>query len=106
MISYYLPSGSKIGVGYQVHELATELVRRGHQVDVFSDCPPVEGAVYGHHHVHLSGSLRTFRFATQLRKVDLRGTTSCTPTATTTGCGGGGYRCTCAPSTARASRRH
>ena len=41
MISYYLPSGSKIGVGYQVHELATELVRRGHSVDVFSECPPV-----------------------------------------------------------------
>ncbi len=73
MISYYLPSGSKIGVGYQVHELATELVRRGHEVDVFSDCPPVEGAVYGHHHVHLSGSMRTFRFATELRKVDLSG---------------------------------
>ena len=30
MISYYLPSESKIGVGYQVHELANELVRRGH----------------------------------------------------------------------------
>lgn len=73
MISYYLPSGSKIGVGYQVHELATELVRRGHHVDVFSDCPPVEGAVYGHHHVHLSGAMRTFRFATKLRKVDLSG---------------------------------
>ena len=73
MISYYLPSGSKIGVGYQVHELATELVRRGHHVDVFSDCPPVEGAAYGHHHVHLSGSMRTFRFATELRKVDLSG---------------------------------
>lgn len=70
MISYYLPSGSKIGVGYQVHELATELTRRGHHVDVFSECPPVEGAIYGHRHVHLSGALRTFRFATSLRKVD------------------------------------
>ncbi len=73
MISYYLPSGSKIGVGYQVHELATELVRRGHHVDVFSECPPVEDAVYGHHHVHLRGAMRTFRFATELRKVDLLG---------------------------------
>ena len=27
MISYYLPSESKIGVGYQVHALATELAR-------------------------------------------------------------------------------
>lgn len=70
MISYYLPSGSKIGVGYQVHELATELVRRGHTVDVFSECPPVAGATYGHRRVELTGPLRTFRFATHLRRVD------------------------------------
>jgi len=73
MISYYLPSGSKIGVGYQVHELATELVRRGHSVDVFSECPPMPGAVYGHHRVLLTGSLRTFRFATRLRRMDFSG---------------------------------
>jgi glycosyltransferase involved in cell wall biosynthesis len=73
MISYYLPSGSKIGVGYQVHELATELVRRGHTVDVFSECPPVDGAVYGHHRVRLTGSMRTFRFATRLRRMDFSG---------------------------------
>ena len=70
MISYYLPSGSKIGVGYQVHELANELSRRGHQVTVFSECPPVGGALYGHEHMRLNGSLRTFRFATTLRKID------------------------------------
>jgi glycosyltransferase involved in cell wall biosynthesis len=70
MISYYLPSGSKIGVGYQVHELATELVRRGHHVDVFSECPPVEGAIYGHRHIRISGPMRTFRFATRLRRED------------------------------------
>jgi len=73
MISYYLPSGSKIGVGYQVHELATALVRRGHSVDVFSECPPVDVAIYGHRHIELMGSLRTFRFATELRKVDFSG---------------------------------
>ncbi|PRZ06425.1 glycosyltransferase involved in cell wall biosynthesis [Isoptericola sp. CG 20/1183] len=73
MISYYLPSGSKQGIGYQVHELATELVRRGHHVDVISECPPVPGAVYGHRHVELSGSLRTFRFATAVRRLDLSG---------------------------------
>jgi glycosyltransferase involved in cell wall biosynthesis len=73
MVSYYLPSGSKIGVGYQVHELATELVRRGHTVDVFSECPPVEGAAYGHHRILLSGPMRTFRFATSLRRVDFSG---------------------------------
>ena len=73
MISYYLPSASKMGIGYQVHELATELVRRGHEVTVFSECPPVDGAVYGHHHVRLGGHLRTFRFATALRRVDFSG---------------------------------
>jgi glycosyltransferase involved in cell wall biosynthesis len=70
MISYYLPSGSKIGVGYQVHELATELARRGHQVDVFSECPPVQGATYGHRRIELSGRMRTFRFALRLRLED------------------------------------
>ncbi len=73
MISYYLPSASKQGIGYQVHELATELVRRGHHVDVLSECPPVAGAAYGHRHVVLDGSLRTFRFATTLRRTDLSG---------------------------------
>jgi glycosyltransferase involved in cell wall biosynthesis len=71
MISYYLPSESKIGVGYQVHELANELSRRGHSVDVFSPCAPVEGALYGHVHLPLTGSLRTFRFAFVIRRQDL-----------------------------------
>lgn len=73
MISYYLPSGSKIGVGYQVHELASELSRRGHDVTVFSDCPPVEGASYGHVHLGRGGRLRTFRFALRVREVDFSG---------------------------------
>jgi phosphatidylinositol alpha-mannosyltransferase len=71
VISYYLPSGSKIGVGFQAHELATELARRGHHVDMLSECPPVPGAVYGHHRIVLTGRLRTFRFATALRRLDL-----------------------------------
>ena len=71
MISYYLPSESKIGVGYQVHALANELARRGHHVDVFSPCAPVDGALYGYVHVPLSGSLRTFRFAFEMRRRDL-----------------------------------
>jgi glycosyltransferase involved in cell wall biosynthesis len=71
MISYYLPSESKIGVGYQVHELANELARRGHTVDVFSPCRPVEGALYGHVHLPMTGSLRTFRFANVMRRQDL-----------------------------------
>ncbi|GLI27360.1 phosphatidyl-myo-inositol mannosyltransferase [Agromyces rhizosphaerae] len=71
MISYYLPSESKIGVGYQVHALANELADRGHHVDVFSPCGPVEGARYGHVHVPLDGSMRTFRFAFAMRRMDL-----------------------------------
>ncbi|WP_277209486.1 glycosyltransferase family 4 protein [Isoptericola croceus] len=71
IISYYLPSTSKQGIGYQVHELATELAVRGHEVTVLSDCPPVADALYGHRHVHIAGSLRTFRFALALRKIDL-----------------------------------
>ncbi|NNG40088.1 glycosyltransferase family 4 protein [Flexivirga sp. ID2601S] len=70
MISYYLPSSSKIGVGYQVHALATALTDRGHDVTVLSECPPVEGARYHHQHIRLRGALRTFRFATRLRRVD------------------------------------
>ena len=71
MISYYLPSESKIGVGYQVHALATALADRGHDVTVLSACAPVPGARYGHRLVRPRGSLRTFRFATQLRRLDL-----------------------------------
>jgi len=73
MISYYLPSGSKIGVGYQVHELANELVRRGHEVDIFSPCAPVEDALYGQRRVEITGHLRTFRFATRLRRTAFAG---------------------------------
>lgn len=71
MISYYLPSESKIGVGYQVHALANALSDRGHAVDVFSPCAPVEGARYGHVHLPMQGSLRTFRFAFVMRRQDL-----------------------------------
>lgn len=71
MISYYLPSESKIGVGYQVHALANELARRGHTVDVYSPCGPVNGARYGHVHIPLPGSFRTFRFALAMRRRDL-----------------------------------
>lgn len=73
MISNYLPSDSKMGVGYQAHELATELVDRGHEVVMFSPSVPVEGARYGHRAVPLAGSLRTFRFALALRRQDFSG---------------------------------
>lgn len=71
MISYYLPSGSKIGVGFQAHEMANALVKRGHHVDMFSACSPVEGALYEHREVALAGSLRTFRFAWALRNAGI-----------------------------------
>jgi phosphatidyl-myo-inositol alpha-mannosyltransferase len=70
MISYYLPSGSKIGVGYQVHALANALVARGHGVTVFSSCDPSAGARYRTETVTLDGSNRTFKFALRLRHVD------------------------------------
>jgi phosphatidylinositol alpha-mannosyltransferase len=70
MVSYYLPSGSKIGVGYQVHALANALVARGHSVTVFSACGASEGARYRTEQVPLSGSNRTFKFALALRKAD------------------------------------
>lgn len=70
LISYYLPSESKIGVGFQTHALANALVDRGHDVTMFSACRPVEGARYQHALVSPRGALRTFRFATQLRRID------------------------------------
>jgi phosphatidylinositol alpha-mannosyltransferase len=70
MISYYLPSESKIGVGYQVHALANALVDRGHSVTVFSSCGKSSGARYDTETVPLHGSNRTFKFARRLRRVD------------------------------------
>ena len=73
MISYYLPGGSKIGVGYQADELANELVRRGHDVTVYSASPSGPGALYRVRRLDLSGALQTFRFALALRRVDFSG---------------------------------
>lgn len=73
MISYYLPGGSKIGVGYQAHELANELARRGHEVTVFSAAPAGTDALYRVQRLDLNGSLQTFRFALALRKADFSG---------------------------------
>jgi glycosyltransferase involved in cell wall biosynthesis len=70
MISYYLPSGSKMGVGYQAHALANQLAACGHDVVLFSSCGPTLGAHYQTETIPLSGSLRTFKFARALRKKD------------------------------------
>ncbi len=73
MTSYYLPSESKIGVGYQVHALATELERRGHDVTVYSGCRAVDGAIYRTVTVPLPHRWRTFGFAHAIRRLNLSG---------------------------------
>ena len=70
MISQYLPSESKIGSGYQAHYMANAMRRRGHQVTMFSLCGPSEGALY-ETSVVPTNRPRTFRFAWNLRKLDL-----------------------------------
>jgi phosphatidylinositol alpha-mannosyltransferase len=73
MISLYLPSGSKIGVGYQAHYMANALTQRGHQVTMFSQYGPTEGALYETITVPVGSVMRTFRFALNLRKIDFSG---------------------------------
>lgn len=70
MISHYLPSGSKIGVGYQAHALANTLVARGNEVTMFSACGPTAGADYRTETLVPAGANRTFKFALALRRVD------------------------------------
>ena len=70
LVSLYLPSGSKIGVGYQVHMLANALTQRGHAVTVFSQTGHSEGAQYETVVVPSGARLRTFGFAWNLRGVD------------------------------------
>jgi phosphatidylinositol alpha-mannosyltransferase len=70
MVSYYMPSESKLGTGHQVHALANALVDRGHEVTVFTRCRPSVGALYNTETVQVAGSLRTFKFAKRLRQVD------------------------------------
>jgi phosphatidyl-myo-inositol alpha-mannosyltransferase len=65
--SLYLPSGSKIGVGYQVHYLANQLVKRGHDVTVFSQTGPSPDSMYSVNVIKPRRCLRTFGFAWDLR---------------------------------------
>ncbi len=73
MTSLYLPGGSKIGVGYQVHHMANEMVRRGHSVTVFSQHSSGEGALYNLTLIPPRARFRTFSFPWDLRSVDFSG---------------------------------
>jgi glycosyltransferase involved in cell wall biosynthesis len=68
--SLYLPSGSKIGVGYVVHAFANEMVRRGHQVTVFSQSGPSPDSLYKVVVVPSGRRFRTVGFAWNLRRYD------------------------------------
>ncbi len=69
MTSLYLPGGSKIGVGYQVHDMANQMTQRGHDVTVFSQCGAGEAALYKLEKVPSKKRYRTFGFAWDLREV-------------------------------------
>lgn len=69
--SYYLPSESKIGAGYQAHGLAQAMVRAGHEVTMFSPCERPEDALYAHVQVPVQKPAATFRWALALRRQDL-----------------------------------
>lgn len=73
LTSLYLPSSSKIGVGYQVHYLANALIGRGHAVTVFSQATRPADALYEVVTVPSGRHLRTFGFAWNLRHVDFSG---------------------------------
>jgi phosphatidyl-myo-inositol alpha-mannosyltransferase len=73
LTSFYLPSESKIGVGWMAHRLANALVAAGHDVTMFSPCSESAEADYLHVQVPLDGKLRTFRWAWSMRHIDLSG---------------------------------
>jgi phosphatidylinositol alpha-mannosyltransferase len=73
LTSFYLPSDSKIGVGWAAHRLANQLARRGHAVTMFSPAPRSVDAEYEHVQVHLRGKLRLVRWAWACRRLDLSG---------------------------------
>lgn len=70
VISLYLPSGSKIGAGYQAHAMANAFVAHGWQVTLFSPCDRPADASYEHVTVPVGNRGRTFRFAKELRRFD------------------------------------
>jgi glycosyltransferase involved in cell wall biosynthesis len=73
LTSLYLPSGSKIGVGYQVHHFANALIQRGHEVTVFSQTGASPDSQYQVRVVPRRRRLATFGFAWDLRQEDFSG---------------------------------
>lgn len=70
MSSYYLPSESKIGAGYQAHGLGQAMVDAGHDVTMFSPSTKPDDARYRHELVKVHKPLATFRWAFALRRID------------------------------------
>jgi len=70
IISSYLPSTSKMGVGYQVHGLANGLIRRGHAVTILSVCPRPADALYEVEQVDVRPPMRSLRMSWRLRQID------------------------------------
>ena len=71
--SFYLPSDSKIGVGYVAHYLANALVSRGNDVTMLSPAPPCEDALYEHRQINAGPKFRLKGFAGALRRLDFSG---------------------------------
>src|SRR5437773_2206980 len=71
MSSYFLPSESKIGVGYVAHRMACEMSARGHTVTMFSPCAESQGATYRHVQVAVRRPFRSQRWAVALRRLTL-----------------------------------
>lgn len=71
--SFYLPSDSKIGVGYVAHYLANALVSSGNVVTMFSPAPRCEGAIYEHRQVDAGVRFRLGGFAKAMGKLDITG---------------------------------
>jgi glycosyltransferase involved in cell wall biosynthesis len=71
MTSYFLPSESKVGAGYQMHRLAQALVRHGHAVTMFSPCTRPDDAEYAHVHLPVTGRGRSAKWLRQLQQLEL-----------------------------------
>jgi phosphatidylinositol alpha-mannosyltransferase len=73
MTASALPSDSRVGAGYQAHYLANALVQMGHQLTMFSMSPKPEDALYHHQLMPRSPRATIWRYALDLRGLDLRG---------------------------------